>query len=845
MNKLLRSLVAVKRPLPRRRLLSRVNVETLEQRTLLAAQLIASDATMKSVSAGETIDIPVIYQTLDGSDNPAALQTNLISFNLHFDADALTYVESTSIFAEGLQVVPNATRSETDQTVIGDDNDAATDTVLVASYSDTDFALSLGWPNSLPTAGQTLYVARFTAKPGFTGSTINFSANATGNVIGQGQEFTFQSSSVTLETPADLPQITAPMGTSDDVRPIVTWTGVTDATSYDVFVERLETGANTTIVNTSTANTSFPLTQDLGIGRYRAWVRAALPAGKTVWTTSDFQVSLASTLTPLPFYGEDLTPTISWTPVAGASSYRVYVGNVTSGDAVVDETVVGTSYTPTTDFEFGRHQIWVRAIGPQNYPSAWSDVVKYYIGPDLLAPTTSTFNLQPEFSWTSVPGIASYRLFVQKGSTTAINEASITGTSFTPASPLEAGAYRWWILPSHANGRTGAWSELGEFFAGGRPTVTGPVGTTNSGTPTITWGAVEGAGSYEVYLFNDDGLGLRQRVNGITGSSFTTIPVPDGNYRVWVKSYKANGDSGLWSRPMSFVVDAASISTTATPTSPVTPTFDTTPTFTWNAAGANSVDLYLTDGQTVITQNVAAGGTWTPTAPLAAGTWDWWVRAKNAAGAAGPWSSRQTTDTSGRAVVLAPTGTTSDLTPTISWTPVTGASQYVFLLDNVSTGQNSLIRDNSVSGTTYTPAQNLTPGIYRAWVRAINGANNQAGPWSFPLEFTVAAVESDAEGSDPEILTVSLSSVRGRLEEVTESSREPRQHVAGGSGQAADAATGIVSRPYENGQPVIRAEATVIAGSSPASASPAQSADQTGLIDAVMTDLAGPDMLDR
>ncbi|MEQ9407607.1 MAG: Calx-beta domain-containing protein [Fuerstiella sp.] len=183
--------------------------EVLENRTLLAAQLVSSDMTTRTVTPGETIQVPVLYQTLDDTNTPAALQANLLSSNLHFDADALTFVETTttSIFLEGIQVVPNATRLESDATVTGDDGDADTETVLVSSYSDSDFALFLGWPNTASASPLQLYVATFTVNAGFSGSTnINFSANATGNVIGQSAQFEFQSQSLTLQT-ATLPSV--------------------------------------------------------------------------------------------------------------------------------------------------------------------------------------------------------------------------------------------------------------------------------------------------------------------------------------------------------------------------------------------------------------------------------------------------------------------------------------------------------------------------------------------------------------------------------------------------------------------------------------------------------------
>lgn len=161
-------------------------------------QNIASDASNPSVLPGGTISIPVVYRTLNPDGDPVALQASLISFNLHFDSTVLTFVETTDIFAEGIQVVPNSTRLESDVAVTGDDNDIATDNVLVASYSDNDSALNLGWPNNSVVDGQVLYIAHFTAAGDFSGTTINFSANAVGTVVGESEDFSFSSESVTV-----------------------------------------------------------------------------------------------------------------------------------------------------------------------------------------------------------------------------------------------------------------------------------------------------------------------------------------------------------------------------------------------------------------------------------------------------------------------------------------------------------------------------------------------------------------------------------------------------------------------------------------------------------------------
>lgn len=535
-----------------------------------------------------------------------------------------------------------------------------------------------------------------------------------------------------------IPTVTGPLGASDNTRPTITWEAVSGATSYEVWLQLLG-GDSNPVVNPTVTGTSFELTTDLGIGRYRAWVRAAFDGGaRTEWATADFQINSAPEISSLPPNGDDRTPTITWNAVNGATAYRVFVRNQTSTDTVVDTTVTTTSFTPSADFNFGRHQIWVQAIAAGNYGAAWSDMQRYYLGPDLLTPTASTFNQQPEFTWTSIEGIASYQLYVQRGGTVVINESGLTSASYTPSTQLPVGQYRWWVRPFHANGNGGAWSERGEFFAGGRPAVTGLDGTITTGIPTIQWQAVEGAGFYEVYLFNDDGQGLLHRVSNITGTTFTADPVPNGNYRVWIRSYHANGDPGLWSRPHSFVVNAATSNATATPAQPVATTFDTTPDFEWTgASGAARYDLYLKSGQTTIAQTDLNSTSWTPSTALATGPWHWWVRAKTAAGAPGPWSARQTTDTSGRTTILSPSGSISDRRPAVTWASVDGATHYMFQLDNLTTGQNNVIRENHVTDNLFIPSTSLTPGSYRAWVRAVDGTNGLNAPWSFRAEFEV------------------------------------------------------------------------------------------------------------
>lgn len=185
-----------------------LSAEVLEHRTLLASQMLASDATARTVNPGESIQIPVFYTTLDDNGDPAALKATVFIGNLHFDSTALTFVETpvNTIFAEEISGAPTFTRPESDETVTGDDNDPDTDTVLLTAYTDVPsplFPENDGWPNVASTEPLQLFIATFTVNAGFSGSTsVNFSANQTGNIIGQPEQFDFMSTSLVLSTPA-------------------------------------------------------------------------------------------------------------------------------------------------------------------------------------------------------------------------------------------------------------------------------------------------------------------------------------------------------------------------------------------------------------------------------------------------------------------------------------------------------------------------------------------------------------------------------------------------------------------------------------------------------------------
>lgn len=534
------------------------------------------------------------------------------------------------------------------------------------------------------------------------------------------------------------PTVTGPVGSTEQPLPTLEWTTVEGADSYEVWLE-LVGDAENPILNPTVAGTSFIPPSSLAIGRYKLWVRGNLTGGvSTKWSVGAFQVNTRTVTDSLPYFADKRRPTITWSAVPGAVRYAVYISNVTQGQHPLysEEVLAGTSFTPPADLEFGIHRIWVRAIGAGNYAARWSDHRDYYVGPELIGPVLPTFEFRPTFRWSAPVGAATHQIYISGPGGSVINVSRLTSTTYTPPDSLAVGRYVWWVRPATESGRNGAWSQPSETYIGGRPSVLNPSGTVTDASPRLAWTAVEGAASYQLFLRRLDEPQLLFDLADLTDTSFDPPILEDGEYRVWVRAKSEDGNHGLWSAPVDFSVSAYRSAVTVTPDQLHAITFSATPTLSWSASGvAASFDVYLHDGLTSIEETDIAADFW-QTPELGIGAWHWWVRAIDPAGDPGPWSRSAVVDTSARAIGLAPLGATG-VTPTFTWTPVTGADRYVLQVDNLTTGTPRIVREDRLDKTEYSVSFALDPGEYRFWIRAISNADPTAGFWSFAVDFSV------------------------------------------------------------------------------------------------------------
>lgn len=277
-----------------------------------------------------------------------------------------------------------------------------------------------------------------------------------------------------------------------------------------------------------------------------------------------------------------------------------------------------------------------------------------------------------------------------------------------------------------------------------RPTLTGPAATTSSQTPTVTWGAVTSAQSYDVWIQNlSTGVNPAVQTNVITNSFTPGTALGIGRYRVWVRARFANSIISSWSTSRDFQINAAPAITTQT-----SPVPSGTPLLAWSQLpGATKYDLWIsniTSGQTqFIRQQNLTQNSFQVTTNLGVGTYQMWVRGIDASGLAAGWSSVWQFSTAAQATAVSPNTPGFTNQPQFTWQTVPFAATYTIFVQNRATGA-TVLNQAGRTGTSWTPGTTLARGDYRWWVRGVS-ASGVLGSWSVPMDFNV--------GGKPIVLT--------------------------------------------------------------------------------------------
>lgn len=166
------------------------------------------------------------------------------------------------------------------------------------------------------------------------------------------------------------------------------------------------------------------------------------------------------------------------------------------------------------------------------------------------------------------------------------------------------------------------------------------------------------------------------------------------------------------------------------------------PTITWDAvSSADTYQIWVNQigGQSsIISESGLATHSFTPTSDLADGSYRVWVRSQNTHGFSA-WSDVfvfTVGSSPGTPSLSGPNGTIAGAKPTFTWSAVGGANTYDLWVNAVGI-KNQIIRETTLTGTSFTTTSDLPDGTYKAWLRAANSSGTSS--WSTAATFEITA----------------------------------------------------------------------------------------------------------
>ncbi len=359
-------------------------------------------------------------------------------------------------------------------------------------------------------------------------------------------------------------------------------------------------------------------------------------------------------------------PSFHWSTVAGATAYHLVAYDQATSGKVLDVVVTGaTSYTPGPGiFAPGRAYSWqvasltgLSSAGQASTPLGFALPTAGVPNPTSPSNNSTVSPSEPTLTWSAVAGASAYAVTIVDAAnpgTAIVQQAIVTGTSFTPTSPLPYGhTFLWSVQVQTAPGSYGVASAFWAFRVAplSAPGPSGPASGAilTTATPTIQWSAVPGAVSYTLTLTDVTAGTAPVTIVGISGTSYAppTALTNGDSYRWTVAAVDAWGDAGTASANQTFNINLPPAPvTTPSPASPNGTVATTLPALRWTpVAGATSYGISIVDQTggvhtSVVPLAKVAGTSYVPAAPLLVGhTYSWQVLAYNAAGAPSGWSA--------------------------------------------------------------------------------------------------------------------------------------------------------------------------------------------------------------
>jgi hypothetical protein len=356
----------------------------------------------------------------------------------------------------------------------------------------------------------------------------------------------------------------------------------------------------------------------------------------------------------------DSTPELSWAASsADTFFYRLETDITPSFNSTLLRSfdgISGLSQSVVPQLVDGIWYFRVRAVDVAGNASAWSSALSFTldtVAPDAPVPNylpDPYNNARPQFSWSSVVEAQRYRLQVASDSTfrfLSLDIDSLGTNTYQPQADLNAGATFWRVASFDSAGNQSTFSQARLFTidtsAPDSP-IANPVSSpTKLKRPTFSWSAVAGVSKYRIQISTSTLFSsMVIDDSSLTATTFTpSVDLNDNLYFWRVASIDSAQNQSGYSAPQEFLVDTSAPPAPTLVTYP-SPSNDLTPTLQWLNPGAGAVlyELHVLQGATtLVNPSELTQLEYTATSPLPTGTTTWKVRATDAAGNVGAWSS--------------------------------------------------------------------------------------------------------------------------------------------------------------------------------------------------------------
>lgn len=334
-----------------------------------------------------------------------------------------------------------------------------------------------------------------------------------------------------------------------------TWAAVSGATSYNVYYSTASGVTTTNGTKVANATSGAPITGLTNGTTYYVAATAVNAVGESALSAEVSATPAVAAPTGVTVISGNAQATVSWSAAAGATSYNVYYGTVAGITKANQSKVIGaTSGSAITGLANGtKYYFVVTAVNAssESVVSAEVNTTPVAPPPPLAAPvgvTVASGNAQATLTWQAVTGATSYNVYYRTTpGVTAANGTKITNTSSgTPLTGLTNGTTYYFVVVTVNGGGEGAIShEVGatpQAPAVGVPS--GLVITGGNGQVTLSWSAVTGATSYNVYYGTAPGVTIANgtKVTGATSGSAIT-GLTNGSQHFFVVTAMSNANT--------------------------------------------------------------------------------------------------------------------------------------------------------------------------------------------------------------------------------------------------------------------------------------------------------------